>query len=99
MTSWNEQLSIASLVTSPLVAEVIREGREWTLRRPLRLWRTINALSCFAAAVSRVNVPSAVYLFFFVAQVSLAPIGAVYRGTSRVEMSRIEVLHAWFNQR
>lgn len=105
MASWNEKLRLAfngdgsASIASRRPAEILREGREWTLSRPLRLWRLIHAMSCFAAAVSRVNVPSALYLFFFVAQVSLVPLGAVYRGTSRVEMSRIEVLHAWFKQR
>ena len=80
-------------------AELLRSGKEWCLSRPMRLWRLIHLLSCFAAAISRVNVPSALYLFLFVAQVSRAPGGALYRGTNRVDMSRIEVLHAWFTQR
>ena len=97
---WNWSRKIGgSRVTAAAAWERTGEAGEWLTTRPLRMWRTVHSLSCFAAAISRVNVPSAIYLFFFVAQASLAPGGGMYKGTSRAEMSRIEVLHAWFAQR
>lgn len=82
------------------VTEVLGETGAWVRTRPLWLWRLLHAVSCLAAAVTRVNVPSAVYLFFFVAQVSMAPGGGSHGvWKNRAEMSRVEVLHAWFTQR
>lgn len=91
--------NLAGSTPGAYVTEMLGEADEWVRNRPLRLWRLLHALSCFAAAVTRVNVPSAVYLFFFVAQASLAPGGGSYGVKNRVEMSRVEVLHAWFTQR
>lgn len=97
--AFTEVGNLAGTTPGAYAAEVLGEAGEWVRNRPLQHWRLSHALSCFAAAVTRVNVPSAVYLFFFVAQVSMASGGESYRGTYRVEMSRMEVLHAWFTQR
>jgi len=70
-----------------------------SVRMPLELWRILHAVSCLAAAVTRVNLPSTVYLLCFVAQVSLAPGGGRYCGTRRATTGRAAVLHAWFTQR
>ena len=77
-----------------------RRAWSWALARTLRVWRVAHALACLAAGVSRVNAPSAVYLFLFTAQCSLAPAGGLYQGTARKEsLDRTHRLHAWFAQR
>ena len=77
-----------------------RRAWSWALARPLRVWRVAHALACLAAGTSRVNAPSAVYLFLFTAQCSLAPAGGLYQGTARKEsLDRTHRLHAWFSQR
>ena len=77
-----------------------RRAWSWALARALRVWRVAHALACLAAGVSRVNAPSAVYLFLFTAQCSLAPAGGLYQGTARKEsLDRTHRLHAWFAQR
>lgn len=79
---------------------MMRDGDAWLVSLPMRVWRVTHAASCVAAAVTRVNVPSAIYLLGFVVQASLMPVGNLCLDQGgRVEMSRMEVLHAWFTQR